>query len=263
MTDISAIPDTDFRLFQALRVPTTLPRPDLGVLSTGDEERLPTGRPEAQNCWTMNDIQSGERTAEDASRTLGKLIYRTRQQTVTLQRMLTKRSGVCQSSISAYEQGRVEPTWSTFVRLIAAMDRRPSIDVVPVDPPPAPDHAAFLLGCLDVAIREILTLLDGIPYRFEGKVAAHLLGRPTTPNIIKLSAVGDIEDVSQRALDGLVSREVLTIRGGELVQRVQFDSYPLVVSIEIVDELRQSVQVLHADQVVNVAPWPDVNNLRL
>ena len=102
----------------------------------------------------MSDIQSGERTAEDDSLTLGKLIYRTRQQTVTLQRMLTKRSGVCQSSISAYEQGRVEPTWSTFVRLIAAMDRRPSIDVVPVDPPPAPDHAAFLLGCLDVAIRE-------------------------------------------------------------------------------------------------------------
>jgi hypothetical protein len=68
--------------------------------------------------------------------------------------------------------------------------------------------------------------------------------------------------VSQRALDGL-DREVLTIRGGELVQRVQFDSYPLVVSIEIVDELRQSVQVLHADQVVNVAAWPDINNPRL
>ena len=209
----------------------------------------------------MSDIQSGERTGEDDSRTLGRLIYRTRQQTVTLQRMLTRRSGVCQSSISAYEQGRVEPTWSTFVRLLAAMDRRPSIDVVPVDPPPSPDRMAYLLGCLDAAIRELLTLLEGTPYRFERAVAAHLLGRKTTPNLIKLSAVGDIEDVSQRALDRL-DREVLTIRGGELGQRVQFDCHPLVVSIEIVDELRQSVQVVHAGQVVNVAPWPDINNPR-
>jgi hypothetical protein len=170
--------------------------------------------------------------------------------------MLTRRSGVCQSSISAYEQGWVEPTWSTFVRLIAAMDRRPSIDIVPVDPPPSPDHADYLLDRLDVAIREILTLLEGIPYRFERHIAAHLLGRKTTPNIIRLSAVGDIEDVSQRALDRL-GREVLTIRGGALGQRVQFDCYPLVVSIEIVDELGQSVQVVHAGQVVDVAPLPE------
>jgi predicted transcriptional regulator len=209
----------------------------------------------------MSDIQNGERTAQDDSHTLGRLIYRTRQQTVTLQRMLTRRSGVCQSSISAYEQGRVEPTWNTFVRLLAAMDRRPSIDVVPVDPPPSPDRVAFLLDCLDEAIREILTLLEGTPYRFERAVAAHLLGRKTTPKIIKLSAVGDIEDVSQRALDRL-GREVLTIRGGDVGQRVQFDCHPLVVSIEIVDEPRQSVQVVHASQVVNVAPWTDVDNPR-
>jgi hypothetical protein len=44
---------------------------------------------------------------------------------------------------------------------------------------------------------------------------------------------------------------------------MQFDCYPLVVSIEIVDELGQSVQVVHAGQVVNVAPWPDINNPRL
>jgi transcriptional regulator with XRE-family HTH domain len=210
----------------------------------------------------MSDIQSGERTAQDDSRTyLGRLIYRTRQQTVTLQRMLTRRSGVCQSSISAYEQGRVEPTWNTFVRLLAAMDRRPSIDVVPVDPPPSPDRVAYLLDCLDAAIREILTLLEGTPYRFERAVAAHLLGRKTTPKIIQLSAVGDIDDVSQRALDRL-DREVLTIRGGEVGQRVQFDCHPLVVSIEIVDEPRQSVQVVHASRVVNVAPWTDVDNPR-
>jgi hypothetical protein len=121
---------------------------------------------------------------------------------------------------------------------------------------------AYLLDCLDAPIREILTLLEGTPYRFERNVAAHLLGRTTTPNIIKLSAVGDIEEVAQRALDRL-DREVLTIRGGSLGQRVQFDCHPLVVSIEIVDEARQRVQVVHAGQVVNVAPWPDINNPRL
>jgi hypothetical protein len=46
------------------------------------------------------------------SLTLGKLIYRTRQRTGTLQRILTARTGISQPNISAYELGQtaVEPS---------------------------------------------------------------------------------------------------------------------------------------------------------
>jgi hypothetical protein len=58
---------------------------------------------------------SGQAGAADAdsdpdfadSRTLGRLIYRARQRTGTLQRILTARTGISQPNISAYELGAV------------------------------------------------------------------------------------------------------------------------------------------------------------
>jgi transcriptional regulator with XRE-family HTH domain len=190
------------------------------------------------------------------SRTLGRLIYRTRQRTGTLQRILTARTGISQPNISAYELGRRQPTWPTFVRLIAAMDQRPVIDIGPAE---RKLPLSYLLDRLDEAIRDVLTVVDGLPYRFESDAALQLLGQETTPDIVRVSAVADIEDLTQRAVDRL-DRQIMTRRGGSDRSRVQFDCGPLFVSIMLVAEPRQSVQVLHDGQAVNVAPWPDAIN---
>jgi transcriptional regulator with XRE-family HTH domain len=135
------------------------------------------------------------------SRTLGRLIYRTRQRTGTLQRILTARTGISQPNISAYELGRRQPTWPTFVQLIAAMDRRPVIEIGPAE-------------------REL--------------PLSYLLDR--------------------------LDRQIMTRRGGSDGSRVQFDCGPLFVSIMLIAEPRQSVQVVHGGQAVNVAPLPDAIN---
>jgi transcriptional regulator with XRE-family HTH domain len=190
------------------------------------------------------------------SRTLGRLIYRARQRTGTLQRILTARTGISQPNISAYELGRRQPTWPTFVRLIAAMDQRPVIEIGPAE---RKLPLSRLLDHLDEAIRDVLTVVDGLPYRFESDAALQLLGKQTTPDIVRVSAVADIEDLTQRALDRL-DRQIMTRRGGSDRSRVQFDCGPLFVSIMLIAEPRQSVQVVHGGRVVNVAPLPDAIN---
>jgi hypothetical protein len=105
-----------------------------------------------------------------------------------------------QPNISAYELGRRHPTWPTFVRLIAAMDQRPVIQIGPAE---RKLPLSYLLDHLDQAIRDVLTVVDGLPYRFESDAALQLLGQETTPDIVWVSAVADIEDLTQRAPDRL------------------------------------------------------------
>jgi hypothetical protein len=97
-----------------------------------------------------------------------------------LQRILTARTGISQPNISAYELGRRQPTWPTFVRLIAAMDQRPVIEIGPAE---RKLPLSYLLDRLDEAIRDVLSIVDRLPYRFESDVALQLLGQETTPDI--------------------------------------------------------------------------------
>jgi transcriptional regulator with XRE-family HTH domain len=67
---------------------------------------------------------------------LGQILADERFRFLMLQRSVAARSGVRQSSISAYERGRATPTWDVFVKILAAMDRRAVIRTEPLDPGP-------------------------------------------------------------------------------------------------------------------------------
>lgn len=78
-------------------------------------------------------------------------------------------AGVSQPVISAYENGKREPSLATLERLVAASGRRLRVDLAWPDPdiPPAVDEAEHASRLLDV-----LSLADAIPrFRTERELA--------------------------------------------------------------------------------------------
>jgi transcriptional regulator with XRE-family HTH domain len=190
--------------------------------------------------------------------TLGRYIYRERQRTGTLQRVLTARSGISQPNISAYEQGRREPSWSVFVRLITAMGRRPVVSTEPLES--ATDILRQLID-IKAVVGEVLDVVADRSYRFEHNAAAHLLGLDLPVDFVHVSVVGDPDNLDELALRATGSsgrREVTTRRGGTLRPQVEFSAALAAVVLEVVETPRESVLVVVDGRHVNVAPMEDI-----
>lgn len=199
---------------------------------------------------------SVHRPVEDPP-TLGRYLYRERQRTGTLQRVLAARSGVSQPNISAYEQGRREPSWAVFVRLIAAMGLRPVINTEPLES--AADITRQLINVTSV-VREVLAVVGDRSYRFEHNAAAHLLGLNVPLDVVHVSVVGDPDNLDELALRAARGgrREVTARRGGSLVPQVKFHAALASVVLEVIAAPRDSVLVGVGDFYVSVAPMEEI-----
>lgn len=186
--------------------------------------------------------------------TLGEYLYRERQRTATLQRVLTARSGVSQPNIAAYERGRRQPSWSVFVRLINAMNRRPVLTTEPLEPP-AELHRRVI--SLESVVQEVLEVVGDRAYRFEHNAAARPLGLDLPIDFVHVSVVGDpdrLDELAIRAVECDRSREVMTHRGLRIKPQVHFFAALAAVALEVVAVPRDSVVVVLNGRQVHVAP---------
>jgi transcriptional regulator with XRE-family HTH domain len=203
-------------------------------------------------------VAQSVRRPDEGPPNLGRLLYRERQRTATLQRVLTARTGISQPNISAYEQGRREPTWPVFVRLIEAMDRRLVVSTEPLES--AADRIRSVIS-INSVVHEVLEVVGDRLYRFEHNAAAHILGLDLPLDFVHVSVLGDPNNLDELALratgrDG--RREVRTLRGGTLRPQIKFEAALAAIAIEVTDAPRDHVLVTVDGKQVRVAPMEDV-----
>jgi transcriptional regulator with XRE-family HTH domain len=185
---------------------------------------------------------------------LGRILQEERRRTGTLQRMLAQRTGISQPNVSAYERGRMQPSWPIFVRLLAAMERRPVLETAPLEPEYLPK--VTLAEVIDVT----LDLVGDRSYRFEDEFAAHLLGSDWPIGYVHVAMVADPDRLDEFALEVVrkLGGTATTKRGQRLVPQVQFHHGTAMYVFELIAEGRRFVQVSHDGRTVNVSPAQDI-----
>ena len=130
------------------------------------------------------------------------------------QREVARAAGMSQDRLSRYESGAVMPSWTAFVRVLAALEKQPRIVVEPLDRDI--DAAIDRLRASpseqwldDVAapLSMLLYLLDGLSWAAGGPFAARLHGAPVHLPSLDVDVVLGTQDWSQlnrRALDAAV-----------------------------------------------------------
>lgn len=117
--------------------------------------------------------------------TLGQVLRRERYRRELLQREVGRAAGIGPERLSRYESGVAVPSWSTFVRLLAAMGSQPRIVVEPldgdvdgfIDRMNATPSADWLYD-VELVLTPLLRLLDGLSWTATRLFAARLHGAP-------------------------------------------------------------------------------------
>jgi transcriptional regulator with XRE-family HTH domain len=193
---------------------------------------------------------------------LSAVIDRERRRSLMSQRTVAKRSKLTQQKVSAYECGRVTPPWDAFVRILAAMDRKPVLTVEPLEPPPTPGTQS-----IEAELDLIQQAIGDRSYRIEGIAAAHVLGAAevdaTWIEQVSVSVEGDPGrlDTFANALSSRY-RAVWTVRGGHGPSEVSFMYGTVRIALLVVPELRPWLDVVYRGRQVPVAPLEDIPHLR-
>jgi transcriptional regulator with XRE-family HTH domain len=170
-----------------------------------------------------------------------------------LQRTVAADSGVDAANLSAYECCRVTPRWDVFVRILAAMGRKPVISTEPLD------QSLVTIRSVDAAIDEVLRFIAGRPYRLEDEAAAYVLGR--IERIATLDVI--IEDDPTR-LDELAEgaigrfRPVYTQRGGGVAPQLSYSLFGGTAVLTVVRQLPRTIEVAFNGLMVHVAPLEEI-----
>jgi len=184
---------------------------------------------------------------------LGQVLADERFRQLRLQRTVAAASGITQPKLSAYERGRLTPSWGVFVKVLAAMDRRPVIRTEPLEP------VSLLPRSISEDVDLVLLIVGDRGYRFEQATAAHLLGTGERVELIYVSVEGDperLDEVAAAIADR--NRAVTTKRGGGVRPHVAFDHGGRRIALELVREARRSIEVEYDGRRVRVAPMEDI-----
>jgi transcriptional regulator with XRE-family HTH domain len=195
--------------------------------------------------------------AEQLRGMLAETLYEDRKLSLLPQRVLADRSGVPQQSISAYERGRITPSWSTYIKLMLAMNRIP---ILATRPTPASDGQLGepedrLLDAL-VAIKQAV---GDRPYAISHRGAAHLHGLPMTAErviaqgmAVRVAGRPDRLDEFAQELSGL--REIRTARGPAIAPHLSFDHAGIDIALFIREDIGASVQLSLGGETFSVVP---------
>ncbi|HEY3005846.1 MAG TPA: helix-turn-helix transcriptional regulator [Kribbellaceae bacterium] len=193
---------------------------------------------------------------------LGRTIGDERGRALIPQRTLAKWSGVLQQSISAYERGRMTPSWATFVRLLAAMDRRPVLTTAPTE------TSRELVGRtaefrLETALAYALEAIGKRRYRVEGDAAAHLHGEEDVLlDELVMWVFGEAGELDRLAEDVARALEVNTVRAPRLRPHLSFTVQYVTVLIVVTDEQLPAVDIAMSGVCLKVAPAGDIRYRR-
>lgn len=170
-----------------------------------------------------------------------------------LQRTVAAESGVDAANLSAYECCRVTPRWDVFVRILAAIGRKPVIRTEPLD------RSLVTIGPVRAAIDEVLRVVAGRPYRLEGEAAAYVLGR--TERIATLDVIVEddptrLDELAEGAIERF--RPVYTQRGGGVAPQLWFGLFGGTAVVTVVRQLPRTVEVAFHGLMVHVAPLEEI-----
>src|SRR6266540_205218 len=184
---------------------------------------------------------------------LGRVIAAERSRWLLPQRVVARRSGVHQSNLSAYERGRLAPGWDVFVRILAAMDRRP---VLRTEPLYLADRSTTSIGA---QLDAIVGIIGDRGYRIEDAAAAHILGDGSAIETVYLTVEGDPAALDELAAAAAAPYTTVTTRRPHRgPAEIEFTVSSLLVVLVIVGELGPAVEVEYEGRRVRVAPLEDL-----
>ncbi len=210
----------------------------------------------------VSDASVSDASVSDASeRLLGATLAHERGRALIQQRVLAAWSGVLQQSVSAYERGTRTPSWSTFVRLLAAMDRRPVLRTAPLE------TSQELIGTaetrLETALGYAIEAIGGRPYRIESEIAAYLHGDESVYlDELTVWVRGGDGGLDELAADVARVHEVHTIRGPRAMPHLSFEVWGVTLFVVVTDEELPAVEVAVSGMSLKVAPAGDIRYRR-
>jgi transcriptional regulator with XRE-family HTH domain len=170
-----------------------------------------------------------------------------------LQRIVAADSGVDAANLSAYECCRVTPRWDVFVRILAAMGRKPVICTESLD------QSLATIRSVDAAIDEVLRFIGGRPYRLEDEAAAYVLGRIeciATLDVIVEDDPTRLDELAEGAIKPF--RPVYTQRGGGVAPQLRFSLFGGTAVLTVVRQLPRTVEVAFNGLMMHVAPLEEI-----
>ncbi|HEU4947344.1 MAG TPA: helix-turn-helix transcriptional regulator [Kribbella sp.] len=194
---------------------------------------------------------------------LAETLYEERKLSLLPQRILSTRTGVPQPKVSAYERGRITPSWETFVRLLMAMGRAPVLSTRSVrgaDSVRDGSSEDRLFG----ALLEVVGLVGDRPYLIWHRAAAYLHGLAMTAERVILQGVavhvvGDpdrLDDFARTLGDD--RREVRTARGPQLSPHLTVLYDGIELNLFVMDEVGAAIDIGFGGQTFRVPPLDDV-----